>query len=139
MYYTFEHEADIGIKGEGKTIEEAFQETAKAMFSVMANLEKVGEVEKISGKTNGTDLVSLLVNWLNQLLAEKDIHSMILKSFKARIMHKNNGYEIEWEAKGEKMNTEKQDLKTEVKAATFHMAEVEEKNGEWTAQCIVDV
>ncbi len=138
-YFTFEHEADTGIRGEGKTLEEAFQETARAMFSVMANLEKVEEKEKVSGKTEGRDLISLLVNWLNQLLAEKDINGMVFKSFNVKIKKEGEGYSIEWDAWGEEMDPEKHQLDIEVKAATFHQAAVEEKNGKWTAQCIVDV
>ena len=35
-YKHLEHEADVGVLGIGKTIEEAFEEGAKAMFDVMA-------------------------------------------------------------------------------------------------------
>jgi SHS2 domain-containing protein len=37
----FEHKADIGVRGYGKNIEEAFENGARAMFSVMVNLKKV--------------------------------------------------------------------------------------------------
>ncbi len=40
-YEQFEHKADVGVRGYGKTIEEAFENGAKAMFSIMVNIAKI--------------------------------------------------------------------------------------------------
>ena len=40
-YETFEHTADVGVRGIGNSFEEALQEAAKAMYSVMINLKRV--------------------------------------------------------------------------------------------------
>jgi SHS2 domain-containing protein len=37
----FEHDADVGIIGRGTRIEEAFENAAKAQFSMMTALERV--------------------------------------------------------------------------------------------------
>lgn len=40
-YETFEHTADIGIRGIGDNLEQAFEEGAKAMFSVMYDINSI--------------------------------------------------------------------------------------------------
>ena len=139
MHTTFEHKADIGVRGTGKTIEQAFEECAKAMFTVMAELKNIKPEKILTGKTTATDYTSLLVNWLNDLLAYKDIENMILAHFKTRITKQDKQYTLEWEAKGEKIDHDKQEILIEVKAATFHQARVWHEKGEWATQCIVDV
>jgi len=139
MHTTFEHQADIGVRGTGKTLEQAFEECAKAMFTVMADIENIKPEKSITGKTTATDHISLLVCWLNDLLAYKDIENMILAHFKTSITRQDKQYTIEWEAKGETINPKNQEILVEVKAATFHQALVKQEKGEWTAQCIVDV
>ena len=41
MYKYLEHEADMGIYGEGETQEEAFEEGARAMFDLMVDIKEV--------------------------------------------------------------------------------------------------
>ncbi|MFX0152775.1 MAG: archease, partial [Candidatus Hodarchaeota archaeon] len=40
-YEYFEHQADIGIRGKGKTLSEAFEQAALAMFEIMVETEDV--------------------------------------------------------------------------------------------------
>jgi SHS2 domain-containing protein len=78
----------------------------------------------------------LLVAWLNELIFIQDTEHVFLVKFeintlappllKARVM-------------GEKMDREKHNFKSCLKAATFHGLKVEEKDGTWTCQVIFDV
>ena len=45
-YETFEHEADIGIRGFGSSIGEAFENAALAMYSVMVKIEAIEPLEQ---------------------------------------------------------------------------------------------
>ena len=76
-YETFEHEADVGVRGFGKTMEEAFQNGAKAMFSVMVELDKVDPKKKIGINCEALDNETLFVEWLNELLSTADIEDMV--------------------------------------------------------------
>jgi len=133
-YETFEHTADIGVRGKGKTAEEAFEQCAKAMISVMVDLETVNIVKTVKVEIDSEDLDSLLIEFLNEILAQIDITGIIFSEFKVKI--ENN--KLTGELRGEDLNPSKHNTKTEVKAATFHQTFVK-KNGEWIAQCIVDV
>jgi SHS2 domain-containing protein len=115
----FEHEADVGVRGYGKTIEEAFQNGAKAMFDIMANLGKVDSINEFRIRCEASDLEELFVEWLNALLSQAGVKTMIFSEFKVeKISKTDRGYELIGLAKGEKLNPEKHETKIEVKAAT---------------------
>jgi len=136
-FETFEHTADVGIRGIGKTMEEAFEEAAKAMFSVMVDIKAVKPERaiKLVIQVGGLDNTGLFVEWLNRLLAEKDMTGMMFSKFKVEI---KDGKLI-GTAWGEPFDPARHKAEVEVKAATYSQLKVEKKNNKWIAQCIVDV
>ena len=139
MFETFEHKADVGVRGTGKTKEEAFAECAKAMFSVMVDLETIDSKEKIDIEIETNDLESLLVDFLNHLLYLRDVNETLFNKFDLYIINEEDGWKLNGKVVGEKINKKKHDIKSDVKAASYHQLKVEEKNGKWLAQCVVDV
>lgn len=137
-YETFPHEADIGIKGIGKTMEEAFEEAAKALFDVEVDIEKVKAKKKIEIECQAQNKEELFVEWLNSLLSQASLNEMVFSKFKVSIK-KNKTFELEGYALGEKLDSEKHNIKDEVKGATYSQLKVEQKNNKWVVQCIVDV
>ncbi|MEM4152560.1 MAG: archease [Candidatus Pacearchaeota archaeon] len=139
-YEHFEHEADIGIRGKGKTIEEAFQEAAKALFNVEVDIKKVKAVKKIKIECEASNIEELFVEWLNSLLSQASLHEMVFSKFKVKII-KNRNFEIKGFAMGEKLNAKKHNIKDEVKGATYSQLKVyqDKKTKLWISQCIVDV
>lgn len=133
-YEYFEHQADIGIIGKGKTIEEAFEQAAQAMFNIMVDIKKVKPKEKIIIKADAEQLEQLFIEFLNELLAQKDIKEMVFSKFKVKI----NKLKVIAEAYGEKLQ-DKHNLKTEVKAATYSALKVEKDKNNYVVRCIVDV
>ena len=136
-FETFEHTADIGIRGIGKTLEQAFEEAAKAMFSVMVDIKTVEPVRgiKLVIQIKGLDDNGLFVEWLNRLVAEKDISGMMFSKFKVKIDDK----QLVGTAWGEQFNPKKHKPEVEVKAATYSQLKVEKQKGKYIAQCLVDV
>lgn len=133
----FEHPADVGIKGIGKTMEKAFEEGAKAMFSVMVDVKAVKPVRgiKLIIPIAGLDNAGLFIEWLNRLLAEKDMTGMMFSKFKVKI----TGDKLIGTVWGEAFDPKKHKPEVEVKAATYSQLKVEKKKNKWVAQCIVDV
>ena len=137
-YETFEHGADIGIRGKGKSIEEAFEGVAKAMFSIMIDLDKIDCEKKIKIELESNDLTSLMVFWLNKLLTEADLNSIIFKEFEISIKKTNDSFFITSFNHGGKIK-DLDDIGVEVKGVTYSLAKVFKKNDLWIAQCVVDV
>lgn len=133
-YGYFDHDADIGIIGKGKSIEEAFESAAAAMFSIMVNADALNCRELIEVEFEEEDSEFALVEWLNKLLAVSHMKHLALGQF---ALHQEGNV---WRGKawGEKWQ---RDLErgTEVKGATLTMLSVEKKDDHWEARCVVDV
>lgn len=135
----FDHEADIGIVGYGRNLEEAFEQGAKAMFNIMADINTIKCEKKVDIEVRAGDKGALFVEWLNELLALKDIEGMLFSEFEVKIEEKGNMLVLKGTAEGEKINYEKHRVDIEVKAATYSQLKIEKTDGLWKVQCVVDV
>ena len=135
QYETFEHEADIGIRGYGGTPEEAFANAAKAMYSVMVELGRVEQKQFRGVNVSADDREQLLVEWLNALLAVSDIERLVFSRFEVRI----EGNRLAGTAWGEQLDRARHQANVEVKGATYHLLSVREQDGRYVVQCVVDV
>ena len=135
MYETFEHRADIGIRGYGKSMEEAFENGAKAMFSVMADIDKVKPYDKEEVLCEADDIEMLFVEWLNSLLSIAHLSRKMFCNFRVEI----NSEKLRGMAWGELLDPKKHHIMTEVKAATYSMLKVGKEGDVYIAQCVVDV
>jgi SHS2 domain-containing protein len=148
MHEHFEHKADIGIRGVGKNLNEAFEECATALTDIIIDSNSVMPKKSHVISLNGTDNGALLVSFLNELLFLKDTKKMIYSKFRVKI-GKENIVDEKGQAKevitlkatifGEKINHNKHNVKVDAKAATYSELFVGEKNGQFIAQCVVDV
>ncbi len=139
-YELFPHPADQGIRGYGETLEEAFQEIAKALQSIMADLDKVENKKTSKIKIEAEDTESLLIKWLNELLYLFDVKGTIYKEFKVKI--NKDKKVLKAEVKGEEYNIEKHGPGDIVKAITYNELKIEKREGKkqrWMVQCVVDM
>jgi SHS2 domain-containing protein len=130
------HGADIGVRGSGRTKEEAFQQAAVALTAVITDPKSVTALEKIELTCDASDDELLLVNWLNALIYEMATRHMLFSRFEVHIAN----HRLRGAAWGEKIDPERHDMAVEVKGATcteLKVAQVSESG--WVAQCVVDV
>jgi SHS2 domain-containing protein len=133
---TFDHAADIGVWGEGDTIEEAFAGAARAMFSVMVDLADVRPAEEVTVHCEASDPELLLVAFLNALLAEADLRGMVFSGFEVRCADGK----LTGKARGERFDPTRHVGGVEVKGATLTELKVDRgADGRWVAQTVVDV
>jgi SHS2 domain-containing protein len=130
-----DHTADVGIIAYGRDLKEAFANSAYGMFSLMADLDRVKE--KVSRKVDvhSTDQEALLVDWLNELLYLFDVERIIFKRFEITALSRNR---LQARVYGEKIDTSRHQLKTDIKAATYHMLKIEKNEGV-KVQLILDI
>ena len=139
-YKYIEHEADVGIMGIGDTIEEAFEEGAKAMFNVMIDIDKIEAKQEIDVECKANDIASLFIEWLNELVLQRDIKNIFLSKFKVEKIKKvDDTYKLKGKAFGEPIDLKKHEVKIEVKAATYGGLKFEKKDNKYYVQCILDV
>jgi SHS2 domain-containing protein len=129
------HTADVGIIAYGADMSQAFANAARGLFSLITELDDVGEVLHRDVELTATDEESLLVEWLNELIYQFDTEGIIFKRFD--IIQLNNT-RLKARSYGEKVDKSKHKIKIGVKAATYHMLKVEKNNG-YKVQVLFDI
>jgi SHS2 domain-containing protein len=133
---TFAHEADVGVRGSGATLAEAFSGAAMAMTAAICDPQKVGAGESVNIECAASDDELLLVDWLNALIFEMATRHMLFSRFDVRI----EDHRLTATATGEAVDVARHQPAAEVKGATFcELAVRQSPDGTWMAQCIVDV
>ena len=132
----FPHEADMGIRGIGRTRDEAFEQAALAMTAVITDPSQVSATEMVEITRSAPDDELLLVDWLNALVYEMATRKLLFSRFEVHVQD----HVLTARAFGEPMNTAKHHMAVEIKGATYTALRVaQESGGEWVAQCVVDV
>jgi len=121
-----DHTADVGIVAYGADINQAFANAAKALFSLITELDDVEEILHRDTELVAPDQENLLVEWLNELIYLFDTENIVFKRFD---ITKLNNTQLKARSYGEKVDSSKHRLKTGVKAATYHMLKVDKENG----------
>ena len=130
-----DHTADVGIIAYGSDIKQAFANAAKALFSLITELDSVEEVLHRDIELTATDEESLLVEWLNELIYLFDTENIIFKRFDIAQL---NNTQLKARGYGEKVDSSRHKLKTGVKATTYHMLKVDRDDG-YKVQVLFDI
>jgi SHS2 domain-containing protein len=148
MHEHFEHKADIGVRGVGNTLEQAFEEAGVALTEILTDTSRINPKKAHKMELQSTDYAALLVDFLNELLYLKDKKKMLYSKFRINLGKTNVVGEtgavkemvtLKATVFGEKINYNKHNMKTDAKAATYSELFAGEKNGKFIAQCVVDV
>lgn len=116
----------MGIVAYGADISQAFANAARALFSLITELDDVEELLHRDIELVAPDEESLLVEWLNELIYLFDTENIVFKRFDVT---KLNNTQLKARGYGEKVDSSKHRLKTGVKAATYHMLKVDKGDG----------
>ena len=76
-----EHTADVYIRAHGKTMEEAYENAALAMFEVMTDTDKITPMQEETLEVEAEDQYALLYNWLEALLVKFETENMLYSKF----------------------------------------------------------
>ena len=124
-YEYFDVTADIGFKSYGKTLNEAFENAGLAIFNIISDTNDIVPAKEISFEVASEDNVSLLYDYLEELLFLHEVEFMLFSQFDVNI---DDNLHLKATIKGEEINWDKHERKTEIKAITFHKMQVEKSN-----------
>lgn len=130
-----EHPADIGFRAHGRAIPELFAVCAEALLSIILDASEAQDREAWQVSVQGSDLESLLVNWLNEVLCYVDAKRVIFTRTEIRIQ----GDQLNATCRGEARDFARHPSRVLVKAVTYHQLRIFESEGGWTAEVYVDV
>lgn len=128
--------ADVAFVAHGKTLGEAFENSALAMFEIMVNTKDVKPRVERKLMAKGIDLKSLMFNFLNEMLVIVDSEGMVFSKFVVKVNEKE--FTLSASCFGEKVS-DKMETRTEVKAATYHKMDISRNEKGWKAMVILDI
>lgn len=132
----FAHQADIGIRGTGATLAQAFEQAACALTAVITDPGSVRATRAIEIHCDARDPELLLVDWLNAIVYEMAVQRMLFSRFEVH----TDGRQLSGYAWGEAIDVSRHQPAVEIKGATMTELKVtQDDDSRWIAQCIVDV
>ncbi len=130
----FSHESDIGVRGYGPTLPEAFAMGALALTNVITS-QSIQPRKTLHITCKAPNQEILFVDWLNAIIYNMAIHNMLFSQFDVSI----KAQKLTAIIAGEQVDIIRHQPAVEVKGATFTELKVYENDGTWVAQCVVDV
>lgn len=131
----FSHDADLGVRGIGRTPEEAFERAAVALMAAVTDAP-IANQTLIEVGCQAPDIELLFVEWLNAVIYEMAVRDMLFGAFSVRIVA-DRLYGKLW---GEAVDVARHAPACEPKGATYTALKVEPlPNGLWSARCVIDV
>jgi len=132
----FAHGADVGIRGIGPTCDAAFEQAALALSAVVTDVSQVAPLEPVEIDCAAPRGELLLVDWLNRLIYEMAVRHMIFGRFAVTVSG-TRPHAVAW---GQRVDRERHAPAVEPKGATLTALKLEQRpDGDWLAQCVIDV
>lgn len=137
-YKFLHHTGDAKFQAFGDTLEEAFQQAALALVSIMWEWEKVGGKLEVPVQVEGHDMEQLLVNYLEEILYLFDTRKFLLSQVDDLSIQKKEGhYVLRALFKGDEYSSDTE-IFGDVKAITYNEMEIN-RTAPFMVQVVVDV
>ncbi|WNY25739.1 archease [Methanolapillus millepedarum] len=135
-----DHIADTRFIAYGDSLEQVFENSALAMFHVIADVSNIMPEVEFDVEVSASDLEDLLVHFLSELLFLFDAEETLFGNIAVRKIQKtNDGYSVSAVISGEPIDSSKQNFRTEVKAVTYNGIRVEKTGSGFEAEVVLDL
>ena len=136
-----DHTADVQVRSWGRTLEEAFSQTALSlMTTITPNLKKISPLIIKSIEINSEDKYALCFDFLSEFLYIFDVEALVFSDISVKSIEEiENRYKLKALVKGEKFDKDKHEIGTEVKAITYSFMNIEEKKNKVEINIVFDI
>ncbi|HLS79884.1 MAG TPA: archease [Steroidobacter sp.] len=131
----FAHEADMGVRGIGSSLAEAFEQGALAMTALVTDPSGVDARERVTIECSAPDTELLFAEWLNSIVYEMAVRHMVFGKFVVT----TDGKRLRADVWGERVDVRRHHPAVEVKGATYTALRVANESSQWVAQTVVDL
>ncbi len=131
-----DHPSDIGITAQGASLKEAFEEAARGLISIIADLPSVRPAVTRKVAVTGTDTQQLLVKWLSEILYLYDGQQFIAGEFHVDLLTETR---LEGFVRGEAFSAVRHHPRTDVKAVTYHQISVRTEPDSASVSVVFDI
>jgi SHS2 domain-containing protein len=133
---SLDHTADAGILVRAADLKELFARAAWGMFSLVTDVDTIRLVERSRVRIEARDRLALMVNWLSELnYRHITEHRLFGRFVIVEICEKWLAAEVH----GERFDSSRHKVFTEIKAVTFHGLRLQRDDQGWQAQIIFDL
>jgi SHS2 domain-containing protein len=133
-YEVLNHTADVKFRVRGRTLAEAFAESARAVFETMTpNCTPAGIMRRV--EVEAEDIESLLADFLSELLYLSDAESIAFCSFEVEIL----GNRLTALCRGEEFRKEKHGGGVEIKGISYSGLSIYKERESYVLEIIADV
>ena len=134
-YRFIEHTADVGIEVYSPTLKGLYETAGHALFMLMVpEVSPPGIRHAIEAE--GADRESLLVNFMNDLLAAFELKGLLFRKIEVK---KLTGRRLEADTRCERFDPDCRLMDTVVKAVTFHGLEIKKEGARWRGVVYLDL
>jgi SHS2 domain-containing protein len=135
-----EHTADVYIRAHGKTMEEAYENAALAMFETMTDTDKIAQTRQQTLEVEAEDQYGLLYNWLEALLVKFEVEGVLYSKFQISGWKETaETFKFKAAVWGEKFDPQKHPQKVGVKAVTYHRMMIMREKDRVVLEFILDI
>ena len=131
----FQHEADIGLIGTGPDKAQAFEAIAMALTAAVTDPASIACTQSVAVCCFAPNDELMLTEWLNAIVYEMATRRMLFADYQVDL----SGDELTVTARGDPVDAARHEPAVEVKGATYTALAVEQADGQWRVQCVVDV
>jgi tRNA nucleotidyltransferase (CCA-adding enzyme) len=132
----FDVEADVGVRGWGPTLADAFSQVALGTLAIIVAPEDVRESEHREVRAQGDSPEGLLVNWVNECLYVHEIEEFVAHRVEVSSVAEGVVHGV---LHGEALDRTRHRVGTVVKAATAHGVGLATRPDCVEARLVVDV
>ena len=130
--------ADVAFEVKGRNINRFFEDSAMALFDIMANPKKVGKKIKKTFQMEKSNIEELMYAFLDEIIYLKDKDALVFNSCKISI-NETKKLKLKAVLFGDRIDHEKQELRVDPKAVTMHKFLVKKEKGNYIARVIIDI
>lgn len=135
-----DHTSDIIVRAHGKNLEEAFEQAAMALMNILVqNLQHVSQTTERRFNVSGASLEELLYRYLEEFLFIFDTERLVFSKVEVSVNRGGSEFEANISAHGEKFNPAKHRPGIEVKAVTYHMMSIKQREGITEVLFLLDI
>ena len=144
MSHSFEYLPEIAIAdaafvARGSSLAELFTAAALATTGIMVELEDIRQTAERQISLDADSREDLLYQWLSELLYIKDVEYLVFSGFDLAVAEDSGRCRLSGKAFGERIDQQRHRLGQDVKAVTYHLFEIKQDSGEFTARVVLDI
>ena len=135
-YEFFDHTADVGLRASGATLAELLTRMAQGLTELIAEDSPLQPASSRSIRLTADSAEALLLAWLQELLFWFSTERFLPVQYE---LDEVSPTTLSGRVRGDTFDPSRHVQGREVKAITRHLLKVQQRNGTWYGQVIVDI